>query len=147
MSYPKFYLYHRIVKAKMFIDEHFAEDIDVDNIADEASFSKFHFIRTFKSIYGITPRQYLISKRMDKAQEMLKAGSSVTETCFQVGFQSLTTFSGLFKKSVGKKPLQFQKDEQALKKAMNDRPFHFVPACFVHQNGWIEKSNFQEVLD
>ncbi|MDW3193844.1 MAG: AraC family transcriptional regulator [Cytophagales bacterium] len=147
MSYPKFYLYHRIVRAKMFIDEHFAEDIDIDNIADEASFSKYHFIRTFKTIYGITPRKYLISKRVDKAQEMLKAGSTVTETCFKVGFQSLTTFSGLFKKNVGMKPLQFQKKQKALKKDMIEKPFHFVPACFVHQNGWIEKSNFQEVLE
>lgn len=131
----------------MFIDEHFAEDIDVDNIADEASFSKFHFIRTFKGIYSITPRQYLISRRIDKAQEMLKEGVSVTETCFKVGFQSISTFSGLFKKIVGKKPLEFQKGEQKLKKAMNEQPFHFVPACFVHQNGWKENSNFQEVLD
>ena len=147
MSYPKFYLYHRIVRAKMFIDAHFAEDIDVDNIADEASFSKFHFIRTFKSIYGITPGQYLIARRMDKAQDLLKEGKSVTETCYQVGFQSITTFCGLFKKSVGKKPLQFRKDQQQLKQAMNEKPFHFVPACFVHQNGWIEKSNFQEVSE
>ena len=147
MSYPKFYLYHRIVRAKMFIDAHFAEDIDVDNIADEASFSKFHFIRTFKSIYGITPGQYLIARRMDKAQDLLKEGKSVTEACFQVGFRSITTFCGLFKKTVGKKPLQFRKDQQQRKQVMSEKPFHFVPACFVHQNGWIEKSNFQEVSE
>lgn len=131
----------------MFIDEHFAEEIDVDNIADEAHFSKFHFIRTFKSIYGITPRQYLISKRLEKAREMLGSGDSVTETCFKVGFQSVSSFSGLFKKAIGKKPLQYQKEALKRKAAMTERPFDFVPACFVHQNGWMEKSNFQEVWE
>ena len=49
-GYPKVYLYQRIVKAKLFIDAHYSKTIDLDNISDEAYFSKFHFIRTFKKI-------------------------------------------------------------------------------------------------
>ena len=49
---PKIYLYRRIVQAKLFIDSNFAENIDAREIAGEACYSKFHFIRTFKSIYG-----------------------------------------------------------------------------------------------
>ena len=64
--YPKVYLYRRIVYAKLFIDTHFAENIDLDNIADEAFFSKFHFIRVFKDIYKKTPHQYLSFVRIER---------------------------------------------------------------------------------
>lgn len=63
---PKIYLYRRIVLAKLFIDEHYAEDIDLDAIAGEASFSKFHFIRLFKMAYGKTPHQYLTRVRIEQ---------------------------------------------------------------------------------
>ncbi len=45
LLYPKIYLYRRIVQAKLFIDDNYFENIDLNNIADEAYFSKFHFIR------------------------------------------------------------------------------------------------------
>src|SRR6187399_1471450 len=48
-QYPRQYLYLRTVRAKLFIDANFASDIDLDKIADEACFSKFHFVRLFKS--------------------------------------------------------------------------------------------------
>ncbi len=51
-NYPKIYLYKRVVQAKLFIDNRFGDDIDLNNIADEAYLSKFHFIRLFKIIYG-----------------------------------------------------------------------------------------------
>lgn len=47
-EYPKVYLYRRIVQAKLFIDIHYGEQIDLHNIADEACFSKFHFLRLSK---------------------------------------------------------------------------------------------------
>ena len=95
---PKIYLYRRIVLAKLFIDEHFADNIDLDAIAGEAAFSKFHFIRLFKMAYGKTPHQYLISVRIEKAQLLLRNGHSVSEVCFEVGFDSPTSFTGLFKR-------------------------------------------------
>lgn len=53
-TYPKLYLYRRLVQAKLSIDAHYAEAIDLDNIAGEAAFSKYHFIRLFGRIYGHT---------------------------------------------------------------------------------------------
>ena len=70
--YPKIYLYRRIVQAKLFIDKFYSEKIDLDNISDEAYFSKFHFIRLFKSIYGKTPHQYLTTVRIEKAQHFFQ---------------------------------------------------------------------------
>ena len=79
--YPKIYLYRRLVQAKLFIDDHYAEAIDIDNMADEATFSKFHFIRLFKTTYGKSPHQYLTSVRIENAKLLLQTDITVTETC------------------------------------------------------------------
>src|SRR5690348_12790255 len=101
-QYEKIYLYTRIVRAKLFIDAHYADRIDLDNIADQAHFSKFHFIRLFKSIYGSTPHHYLISVRMEQAKLLLATDVTVLETSQMVGFDSATSFTAVFKKYSGK---------------------------------------------
>ena len=73
--------------------------------------SKYHLLRMFKKYYGLTPRQYLIDKRVEKSKEHLINGMSVTETCFAVGFESLGSFSTLFKTKTGKSPSEFQKEQ------------------------------------
>jgi AraC-like DNA-binding protein len=57
--YPKDYLTKQVIRAKHFIDKHFADNLDLDHIAGEAFLSKFHFIRLFKSCYSGTPYQYV----------------------------------------------------------------------------------------
>jgi AraC-like DNA-binding protein len=138
-NYPKVYLYRRIVQAKLFIDLNYAENIDLDNIADEANFSKFHFIRTFKSIYGKTPHQYLMAVRIDKAMELLKANASVSDACISVGFESLSSFSHLFKKLVGKTPSEYLSLQQETKRQIFETPLNFVPRCFAEKKGWKEE--------
>jgi len=145
MAYPKIYLYKRIVQAKLFIDEHFGESIDLDNISDEACFSKFHFIRLFKSIYGKTPHQYLINVRVEKAKLLLQKGTPVTETCFEVGFESLTSFAGLFKRYTSVPPSTYQQQYLQRQEQISTQPLHFIPACFALQKGWLQKSNFEEL--
>lgn len=137
--YPRMYLYRRLVQAKLFIDTHYAEPIDLEAIADEAFFSKFHFIKQFKSIYRQTPHQYLISIRIGKAQQLLKAGVPVSDACYQVGFESLPSFSGLFKRVTGMTPSAYLAEQQDLKVQMAATPLGFIPGCFAHKNGWLKK--------
>jgi AraC-like DNA-binding protein len=144
-SYPKVYLYRRIVQAKLFIDSHYAQNIDVSNISDEANFSKFHFIRLFKMAYGKTPHQYLIFVRIERAKDLLKANNPVSDVCFSVGFESLSSFSGLFKRAVGISPSVFLKQHQEKQAAVIINPLKFVPGCFIENSGWAENSNFEEV--
>ncbi len=144
-KYPKFYLYHRIVKAKLYIDSCFSERIDLNNISDEASFSKFHFARLFKSIYGKTPHQYLTQVRIDRAKSLLEKNCSVGDTCFKVGFDSTSSFAGLFKKSEGKTPSEYQRLSLARQENIKTKPLNFIPNCFAEQKGWIKNSNFEEV--
>jgi AraC-like DNA-binding protein len=138
-KYPRIYLYRRIVQAKLFIDQHYDEKIDLHNIADEAHFSKFHFIRLFKSIYGKTPNQYLVAVRIEKAQLLLQQNTSVRDACFLVGYDSVSTFSGLFSRITGKTPSRYLNDYQHRKKLVGSRPLEFVPGCYAYLHGWSEK--------
>jgi AraC-like DNA-binding protein len=133
------YLYRRLVQAKLFIDQHYAEPIDLDAIADEAYFSKFHFIKQFKSIYRKTPHQYLIFVRMEKARELLQAGVPVSDACYAVGFESLPSFSGLFKRVTGMTPSAYLAEQQKIKDQVAAAPLSFIPGCFAQKNGWLKK--------
>lgn len=141
-KYPKVYLYSRLVKAKLFIDKTYQENIDLDNIAGEAFFSKFHFIRLFKSIYAKTPHHYLTQVRIDNARKFLKLNYSVSDTCFMVGFDSITSCAGLFKKEEGKTPSEYQKQNRIRQAKIKTMPLHFIPNCFAEQKGWTKNSNF-----
>lgn len=144
-EYPKVYLYRRIVESKIFIDNNYAEKIDLDNISDEACYSKFHFIRLFKSSYGKTPHQYLISVRIQKAKILLKECRPVSEVCFLVGFDSLTTFSGLFKRIVGIPPSTYLSNHLKINHQISKSPLSFIPGCIAYMHGWFENSNFEDV--
>ncbi|HEX5167885.1 MAG TPA: AraC family transcriptional regulator [Cyclobacteriaceae bacterium] len=102
--FPRAYLVKRIMNAKLFIDGNYSDPINLDIIAREAFLSKFHFTRLFKQIYGCTPHQYLTSVRIKKAKGLLRSGFTVKEACLSVGFNSVTTFNGLYKKATGNVP-------------------------------------------
>jgi len=143
-AYPHVYLYRRVVQAKLFIDSHFAEKIDLGNIADEAYFSKFHFIRLFKKIYGKTPHQYLTTVRISEAKKLLSEGLPVSETCEAVGFESFSSFTGLFKRSAGQTPSAYQAEQLALRARIKAQPLSFIPNCFAEAKGWTKKSVAQK---
>ena len=146
-TYTKVYLYRRIVQAKLFIDNKYSENIDLNNIADEAFFSKFHFIRQFKKIYGQTPHQYLKTVRIEKAMQLLRTNLPVSETCYAVGFESLGSFSTLFKRIVGATPSEYLLRQQQIKAQILKAPLNFIPGCFAEKKGWKEKGNFEEITN
>jgi len=89
-------------RAHDLIDRDYAEALDLDVMAREAGYSKYHFARTFAMAYGETPRAYLTRRRVERAKNLLRtANLSVTEVCFLVGFESLGSFSSLFRRLVG----------------------------------------------
>jgi AraC-like DNA-binding protein len=114
--YPKEHLCQQAIKAKSFIDTHYAANIHLNVISEQAYLSKFHFIRLFKTMYGQTPHQYLVSVRIEKAKQFLKTGMSITDTCFSVGFSSTTSFTALFKKTTGSTPSAFLARQKLHKK-------------------------------
>ncbi len=135
-AYPKAYRYARIVKAKLFIDAHFAEPIDVEAISSEAAFSKFHFIREFRAIYGRTPREHLSHCRVERAKELLGHDAQVLDVCLAVGFSSLSSFSRSFKRATGITPAAFREAALQRKAEARAQPLAFVPDCFSGAHGW-----------
>ena len=114
--YPKEYLLAQVIRAKKFIDDNFEKNLTLDDLAGEAFLSKFHFTRLFKQYYGKTPYQYLTEVRISNAKKLLSAGRTVTETCYQLGFNSLSSFSALFKKLGGSAPTEYRQKKARLNK-------------------------------
>lgn len=100
-----------IVSVKNYINANYESDLNMDLLSKIQLISKYHLIRLFKRYYGLTPRQYLINKRIEQSKRHLEEGMSVTETCFAVGFNSLGSFSVLFKTKIGKSPAAYQKEQ------------------------------------
>ena len=100
----------RIAKdVKRYMNENYEKDINLDDLASIQKVSKFHLIRIFKKYHGTTPHQYLINKRLIEAKLLLSKGVSVTQACYSVGFESLHSFSTLFKSRLGSSPSEFKK--------------------------------------
>ncbi len=83
----------------LYLDEHYAESLTLEKVADVAGFSKFHFSRLFKQYSGYNFYDYLCHKRINAAEALLlKPEISITEVALQSGFSSLSTFNRIFKK-------------------------------------------------
>jgi len=131
--FPKVYLYRRVVQAKIFIDNNFREGIDLNDIADEAFYSRFHFIRLFKMAYGKTPHQYLTWVRIENAKLLLQTETSIADVCFEVGFDSISSFTGLFKRITTFTPSAYQRIQLQRKIEIGNIPLKFVPNCFINR--------------
>lgn len=125
-------LYRRIIAAKLYIDENYHEPIGLDEISKNACLSRFHFHRLFTKVYKITPHQYLTQKRINKAKDLLdKEGLTVTEVCNTVGFESIGSFSTLFKKEIGFPPQYYRNMAWLKQQQAKEQPKKFIPHCFI----------------
>jgi transcriptional regulator GlxA family with amidase domain len=95
-------------RARDLMDREYAEPLDVPAIAHAALMSPAHFSRKFRAAYGETPYSYLMTRRIERAQALLRQGMSVTDTCFAVGCTSLGSFSSRFTEVVGETPSQYR---------------------------------------
>ncbi|WP_425553738.1 helix-turn-helix transcriptional regulator [Isoptericola hypogeus] len=90
------------------MDREYAQPLDVEALARGVHLSAGHVSRQFKQAFGESPYSYLMTRRIERAMTLLRRGDlSVTDTCFEVGFSSLGTFSTRFTELVGMAPSEY----------------------------------------
>jgi AraC-like DNA-binding protein len=115
--------------ARDHIDRHFDRTLGLDELARVAGVSKYHFVRTFEAAYAETPIRYLTRRRIERAQDLLRAANlTITEICMLVGFSSLGSFSSRFSELVGESPTAYR-DRWAVRGGPR------VPGCYVFMRG------------
>lgn len=93
------------------MDREFASPLDVESLAATALMSPGHFSRRFSAVYGETPYAYLVTRRVERAAALLRAGASVSRTCAEVGYASLGSFSSRFTEVMGETPSAYRARE------------------------------------
>jgi transcriptional regulator GlxA family with amidase domain len=112
-----------IARVRDYVDRHYAKPLTVPHLAQLARLSTFHFIRAFRAEIGVTPHQYMRARRIDRACELLvTTPMPVTEVCDAVGFQSLGSFSALFRRMTGEAPAAYRAKR---------RRTVVIPGCFI----------------
>lgn len=105
------------------IERDYGQPLTVAGLARTSGCSPFQFIRAFRREYGLTPRQCLRLRRLDRARQLLTATPApVTEICAAVGYSSLGTFSRVFRAATGESPSAYRR---------RTRKPVYVPGCFV----------------
>ncbi|MBF6546021.1 helix-turn-helix transcriptional regulator [Nocardia brasiliensis] len=132
-SAPPLALLPHLRRARDLADRRYADPLDLDELAAAAGVSKYHFLRAFAAVYGLTPAAYLTERRIERAQDLLRSTNlTVTEVCMLVGYSSLGSFSSKFRKLVGVTPSEYQA------KFADGAPR--IPGCFVFMHGLSDRT-------
>lgn len=128
-----------LLRGRDLADARYTEPIDVDDMANAAGLSKAHFSREFRKAFGETPRGYLLTRRLERAAALLRhTDRSVAEICFDVGLQSVGSFTSSFTRTYGMSPTAYRaKHPPAGEHAQ-------VPSCVVRAHARPQRRTFRE---
>lgn len=128
----------RLCTARDLIRDCYTERVSLADCALEAGISPSHLLRSFRAVFGETPKEFHTRLRIEQAKHLLTVTDrSVTEVCFDVGFSSLGTFSVLFKRQVGYSPKDFRRRIRCWVTMPGYSPWVYVPSCFATRfGGW-----------
>ena len=94
----------RVLEIMRYIEEHLAEDLDIDDLAEIFYISKYHMMRLFHREVGTTIHAYLSQRRLLHARELIGKGMRATEACYRSGFRSYSSFTRSYSKYFGTTP-------------------------------------------
>lgn len=119
-------------RARDHIDRHYRQPLNLAQLAQVAAVSKYHFVRSFEAAYGETPMRYLTRRRIERAQDLLRAANlTVTEICMLVGYTSLGSFSSRFAELTGESPAAYRNRWAA-------RGGPHMPGCYLFMRGILD---------
>jgi AraC-like DNA-binding protein len=125
-------VFRRLVAASEYIEDRHAEPLVLADVAACAGISPFHFLRLYRQAFGMTPHEHLTRVRLAHARDLLvRGGASVTETCFEVGYASLGSFSTLFARRFGASPDAYRRRVRRLVDVPGQIALLHVPCCFM----------------
>ncbi len=113
-----------------------SEELNIASIADVTGYSKYHFLRIFREVCGMTPHDYIRKRRISEiVKRMRNESGSISEIAFEFGFNSKENFSRAFKCEHGILPTQFKATDNSLK--LYDRLYFELPVYrvdgFIHE--------------
>ena len=102
---------HQCAAVRRYIDHHFKESLTLDQLAAEAHMNKFYLSHAFKQEYGVSPINYMISRRINESKYLLaETDLSLSQIAQLLGFSSLSYFSQVFRKTQGVSPMEYRQD-------------------------------------
>ena len=124
--------FRRLCRARDFAGASFREQVRLDELARTACLSPFHFHRLFTNAFGETPHGFLTRLRIERAKQMLATDHlSVTDVCFEMGYNSLGTFSTKFQALVGQSPSEYRRSIRRIFFIPGWAWSLYVPNCFL----------------
>ncbi len=119
-----------LLRAKDLADARYFDPLDVDVLAAAAGLSRAHFSREFRRAFGVSPHEYLLTRRLERAAALLRdTDRPIAEICLSVGLQSLGSFTSSFTRTYGRSPAAYR---GAFAPAAERAP---IPSCVVRAYG------------
>jgi AraC-like DNA-binding protein len=123
----------RLCRAREYLVDCAAERVTLAAAAREAALSPCHFQRRFVAAFGESPTAFVTRLRIERAKrDLATTARSVTEICFDVGYESLGSFSARFRELVGVSPREYRRGARASVGGWWVWRPVFVPACFLY---------------
>jgi len=122
----------RLCRARDFLAASYRERVTLHDAARIACLSPFHFTRVFTRVFSETPHEFLTRIRIDEARKLLlRDARSVTDVCFDVGYESLGSFSMRFRSLTGLSPAAFRREARICFGGLASHwPLYYIPACY-----------------
>ena len=100
----------KVGKVKLYMEEHLAEELSLDKLAEEIDFSKYQLIRGFQKEVGTTPWKFLVLKRIENVKKNLEDGMSPGQAAVESGFYDQSHMNKAFREATGKTPKVYQEE-------------------------------------
>ncbi len=130
-------LYVRLCRSRDYLAASLEGKPHLEDAARVAFLSPYHFHRLFARAFGETPHSFLTRMRIERARQLLAAEHlPVTDVCLAVGYESLGSFSTLFRAQTGRTPMEFRREVRRVFPSALIPPAGFMPTCLLLRFGY-----------